>query len=69
MNAHIDGWLTVEEAADRLRVSTATVRRWIRHGKLTKHTVAGLQSVRIRRSEVDALIRPVLDDEPTQHAG
>lgn len=54
-------WLTKEEAADRLRVSPHTVDRYVRRGELTKHKLAGTQTVRFRADQVDALAVPVAD--------
>jgi len=51
-------WMTKAEAAVYLRVSEATVGRWAREGHLTTHKVAGTQSVRYPRAEVEALITP-----------
>lgn len=54
-------WLTREEAAERLRVNPRTLDRYARDNKLTKHKVAGTQSVRYRADEVDALVQPADD--------
>ncbi len=54
-------WLTREEAAARLRVSPHTLDRYARDNKVTKHKLAGTQSVRYRADEVDALVQPAQD--------
>lgn len=51
-------WLTRAEAAERLRVSPKTIDRWTREGRLTKHKVGDLQSVRFAAAEVDKLVQP-----------
>jgi excisionase family DNA binding protein len=53
-------WLTVPEAARELRVSVPTVWRWIRANRLTA-TRIGVRSVRVRRSELEALTQPVAE--------
>ena len=44
-------WLTIPEAARELRVSVATVWRWIRAGRLAA-TRVGVRSIRVRRSDL-----------------
>lgn len=51
-------WMTKKEAAALLRVTTRTIERMVRDGKLIKHTVAGSRSVRFSRSEVEAQLQP-----------
>lgn len=52
MNAELQDNLTVSEAAVLLRLSPATVREWLKSGKLTGHKVINGQW-RISRTEVD----------------
>jgi excisionase family DNA binding protein len=49
-------WMTRAEAADYLRVTERTVDRYADAGRLTKHRVEGVQSVRFARSEVMSLV-------------
>jgi len=50
--------LTVSEAAEQLRVPEATVRRWIREGKLRATMLGGTKTgYRIPESEIDRLLR------------
>jgi excisionase family DNA binding protein len=51
-------WLTRQEAAERARVDVRTIDRWAREGRITRHKVEGLQSVRFTVAEIDALIVP-----------
>lgn len=51
--------MTVAEVADLMRVDPATVRRWIRTGRLPGHKVRGLQSVRVKESDVHGLLEPI----------
>ena len=44
-------WLTIQEAADILRVSTRTIRKWIKAGELQAKKIGGVW--RIRRKEVE----------------
>jgi len=56
--ASAERYLTVAEVARMMSVSEATVRRWIRDGRLAAGKVAGLQSVRVKESDVHRLIQP-----------
>jgi excisionase family DNA binding protein len=49
--------LTVADAARRLRVSQATIWRWINAGRIRSYRV-GPKSVRIRSADLDMVIRP-----------
>ena len=51
-------WLTKAEAAAYMRVEPRTIDRWVRAGRLTRHRVQGVQSVRFARAELDALVQP-----------
>lgn len=46
-------WLTLGQAADLAKVSTATLRREIRKGRLRHARVAGRRVIRIRSSWID----------------
>src|SRR6266581_3385304 len=50
-------FVSVAEAARRLRVSPSTVWRWIEADKLTAYRV-GPKTIRIRRDDLEALIQP-----------
>jgi excisionase family DNA binding protein len=52
-------WLTKAEAAEYMRCSPRTIDAWANAGRITRHRVAGLQSVRFRRDELDSLAEPV----------
>jgi excisionase family DNA binding protein len=47
-------WITLEEAALRLRVSTATLRRAIKRGRLRAARVGGNRAIRLRPEWADA---------------
>lgn len=47
--------LTIKEAALLLRVSTVTISRWIKQGRLAANYV-GPRSIRIRRDDLDSLL-------------
>jgi excisionase family DNA binding protein len=51
-------YMTVREAATRLRVHDRTIRRWMREGLLTKYTIetAKSHSVRADADEVEARV-------------
>ena len=47
-------FFTIAEVAERLRVSTRTVRRWIETGELVAHKICGV--VRIAESDLRAFL-------------
>ena len=49
--------LTIAEAARALKVSTVTIHRWLKHGRLRAYRV-GPRAVRISRSELGRLLSP-----------
>ena len=51
-----DPWLRLNEAADRLKVHSATLRRAIRRGDLRAARVSGRKAIRIRASWADAYL-------------
>jgi excisionase family DNA binding protein len=55
--------MSPEAVAEYLEVHPQTVRAWIRSGRLPARRVAGLRALRVRYSDVQALLRP-LDAEP-----
>lgn len=58
-------WLTRTEAAAYLRISPLTFDRWLRERRVKRYKVAGQQSIRFLRSDLDALMTPVEEDEPS----
>jgi excisionase family DNA binding protein len=54
-------WMTRATAAGYMDVSTTTIDRWARDGKLTRFKVSGLRSIRFKREELDALLAPEED--------
>ena len=55
---------TVPEAARLLQVSQATIWRWIASGRLPAHRI-GPRRIRIRREDLQTVIRPVERRETT----
>ena len=52
-------FITVQEAAERLRVHPQTVRLWLREGKLRGRLIGGRKSgYRIPATEIDRLMSP-----------
>jgi len=51
-------WLTVEDAAEYVRVATSTIYRWTKTGKLPVYKFDGTP-IRIKRIELEALAKPV----------
>ena len=57
-----DDLLTKAEAAKLLRVSPVTISRWLKQGRLPAYRL-GPRAVRIRRADVQALLRPAFGPE------
>lgn len=55
-------WLTLSEAAKLLRISTVTLHRWIKQGRLPAYHV-GPRKVRIRREDLARVFTPTLGAE------
>ena len=54
---HDDPWLTVRQVARELTVTEKTVRRWITSRRLKASKVTDRSGWRIRRSELDRVLR------------
>ena len=54
-------YMSVTEAAERLEVSRDTIRRRISDGTIPAYRIAG-QAIRLRRAELDALVRLISVD-------
>ena len=50
---------STEEAAEYLGVHIQTIRAWIRSGKLPASRLAGQKSIRIRASDLEAVLEPI----------
>ena len=63
-----DRFITVQEAADQLRVHPQTVRLWLREGKLRGRLIGGRKSgYRIPASEIERILSP--DEGPDAGEG
>lgn len=51
-------WMTTPDVADHLQVTDRTVRRMIAAGELPAYRL-GPRLLRVKRSDVDALLRPI----------
>ena len=58
MRAIDEEYLSVAEAAERLRVAQSTIRRWIREGDVPAYRL-GRRRVGLRRADLDRLVTPV----------
>jgi excisionase family DNA binding protein len=61
---HDSELLTIAEAAKLLKVSTITLHRWLKAGRLTAYHV-GPKAVRIRRRDLEGLLTPIHRREVT----
>jgi excisionase family DNA binding protein len=59
IKADYDRLISPQAAASRLSVDKRTIRRRIADGVLPAYTVAGTRTVRVRESDVEALLQPV----------
>ena len=50
-------FMTFGEAAELLRVSYRTIQRWVRIGSLKGYKITAGRNVRVKRSEVLALLK------------
>lgn len=60
-----DPWLSQGQAAAYIGHTDRTIRKYIARGLLPAYRIAGSRSVRIRRSDLDALLQPI----PTSDGG
>lgn len=51
--------LSTDEAAAQLGVHVQTIRAWIRSGKLPAFRLAGMKSIRIRETDLQAVLEPI----------
>ena len=48
-------WLTVAEAAQYMRCTERTIRRWIADGLISQYKITGIQSVRIKLADLESM--------------
>ena len=58
MHAVDEEYLSIAEAATRLRVAPSTIRRWIREGDVPAYRL-GRRRVGLKRGDLDRLVTPV----------
>ncbi|MBI2761847.1 MAG: helix-turn-helix domain-containing protein [Chloroflexi bacterium] len=63
--SHDSDLLTIAEATHLLKVSRVTLHRWLRDGRLPAYQV-GPRAVRIRRADLQAMMRPAHGGEMTK---
>lgn len=56
-------WLTKDQAAERLQVSTRTIERYIVEGGVRKYAADGGRMVRFRSDEIDGLMKPAITEK------
>jgi excisionase family DNA binding protein len=54
-----DALISVEQAAEILTMTKQTVRRRISDGSLPAYRIAGQPTIRVWRSDVEALLQPI----------
>jgi excisionase family DNA binding protein len=58
-SAVIDPWFNQEASAEYLGVTDRTIRNYIARGVLPASRVRGSRLIRIRKSDLDAMLHPV----------
>lgn len=58
-NTTVPTWITVAEAAERTSLAVVTIRRMIDRGTLPAYRAPGVRSLRIKVTDVDALMTEV----------
>ena len=56
----VRGYLTPEEAAEVLGIHVQTLRAYVRSGKLPALRLAGERAIRIRRTDLEAVLEPLV---------
>jgi len=54
--------ITRSAAADLVGVNERTIDRWANEHRITRYKIGGMQWVRFKRSEIEAMVTPVPDD-------
>jgi excisionase family DNA binding protein len=57
-------WLTVEQVSAELQVTPATVREWLRSGRLIGANLGGRTGWRIKRRDMDAFVEAHMRGRP-----
>jgi excisionase family DNA binding protein len=57
-------WTTVAEIAEQLQISEATVRAWLRAGRLPGRNLGGQTGWRVRESALEAFLAATPGHEP-----
>jgi len=55
-NMETNEWLTIQEAAEYLKLSVPTIRKYIRLGKLSHYRHGRI--VRLKRRDLDSFLQP-----------
>lgn len=54
--------ITRSAAAELAGVDVRTIDRWANEHRITRYKIGGMQWVRFKRSEIEAMVTPVPDD-------
>jgi excisionase family DNA binding protein len=57
--------ITIDEAAEQLRISKRALRHYIAVGHIPAYRVAGVHLIRLDQDEVDQLLVPIPTYKPT----
>ena len=59
MNQIQSDWVTLTEACEMLGVARNTLKKLIREGRVDAYTIDGVVGYKLKRQDVQALIKPV----------
>lgn len=59
MGQNQSDWVTLAEACEMLGVARNTLKKLIREGRVNAYTVDGVVGYKLKRQDVQALIKPV----------
>lgn len=66
MGQNQSDWVTLAEACEMLGVARNTLKKLIREGRVNAYTVDGVVGYKLKRQDVQALIKPVPVSTPKQ---
>ncbi len=66
--SNMSGWLSVEDACSILGISRNTLKKLIREGNVPAYTIAGVVGYKLKREDVEALIKPVSIQKPPKES-
>jgi excisionase family DNA binding protein len=60
MSKDVHDWISITEACKHLGISRNTLKKLVREGIVPAYRIQGVIGYRLKRNEVEALVRPVV---------